>query len=211
MRLDAFLADVGAGQIPPEMPDEGLDTPHWEMPTLAQLEARDYCVKRGMWAIVTRNLAIALAEIVNGRSILEIMAGAGWLARALADEGIQITATDDGSWNERHSKMQQIYPVAPLDAASAVRELGTQHDILLVSWPPYGDEAICKALAYWEPEKLLIYIGEGDGGCNAPECFWNGFFEDRTIDAPLIASWWGLHDRVYIGRYHVTVIEEGHQ
>jgi hypothetical protein len=152
-----------------------------------------------MWAIVSQEWTTQLAEWIGERKVLEIMAGAGWLAKALSDCGVNIVATDSGDWDERHDKMMRLYPIKKHDAANAVRLFDA--DILICSWPPYGSDAICDAATVWGTERPIIYIGEGDGGCNAPEEFWEHFREmDNAPNIPLI-SWDGIHDHIFFGHY----------
>ena len=195
MRLENFLSCVERGEIPDESPD-GLDTyGHITMPYVSYSEARSVCTKHGMWAIVTKALARHLASWIGDRTVLEIMSGPGWLAKALHESGVQIGATDNGSWNTRHSLAPILFPVMQMDCVEAVRTIAA--DVLLVSWPPYDDDAICHAAELWG--KPIIYIGEDYGGCNAPDEFFNRFSCERS-DIPLF-SWPGLHDGIYIGYY----------
>ena len=203
MDIDAFMECVRQGTIPPSSPD-GLDEhgwahPEWYYHGTEHLRDRNECNERGMWAIVSRDLARAMAEYISGRQVLEIMAGAGWLARALADEGVSIIATDNGEWDSRHEKMRRLFPIEQLEASGAVRQ-HPETELLLVSWPPYAESAIVPACESWGTERPIIYIGETAGGCNAPDEWWDHFWEDRETQIPL-ASWPGLHDHVFVGHW----------
>lgn len=46
-------------------------------------QCRDECITLGMWAIVFHEWVKELAKWIGNRQCLEIMAGAGWLAKAL--------------------------------------------------------------------------------------------------------------------------------
>jgi len=203
MDIDAFMECVRQGTIPPGSPD-GLDEHGWAHPDwyyhgTEHVLARGECNKHGMWAIISRNLARAMAEYIGQRRVLEIMAGAGWLARALSDEGVPVIATDSGEWNERHDKMCRLYPVEHLEASAAVARY-PDAEVLLVSWPPYGETPIIAACERWGIGRPIINIGETAGGCNAPDEWWDHFWENRDIQIPL-ASWPGLHDHVFVGHW----------
>jgi len=209
MHLDDFLELIYAGEIPPE-PPTFLDQ-HGHCNALYRAEkhiymdymvARSSCTERGMWAIVTMDWTAQLAEWIGNRKVLEIMAGRGWLAKALSAHGVDIVATDNNSWDERHSKSKCIWPVVPMGALEAVEHADDfDADILIVSWPPYGDDTVCTACDAWKIEKPIVYIGEGDGGCNAPDRFWQHFeMLDDAPDIPLM-SWDGIHDHIFIGHY----------
>lgn len=203
MHVDAFMVCIRQGQIPPEAPgdldEHGWAHPGWLVDDVQRVLYRNECNKHGMWAIVHRNLARHLATYIGDRQVLEIMAGAGWLARALSDEGIDIIATDSGEWDERHDKMHRPYAVRHLEASEAVEHY-SDAGVLLVSWPPYGETPILDACERWGSDRPIIYIGEGQGGCNAPDEWWARFWHDETVSIPL-SSWPGLHDHVYVGHW----------
>lgn len=120
-------------------------------------------------------------------------------AQALNHHGVEITATDDYSWDS--AKNKKVFDVKQYDAVEAVRSLGKNHDILLVSWSPYNDETICRASEEWGSDRPIIYIGEGEGGANAPQAFFNNFtplLDTLSIEIP---RWWFVRDRLMIGRY----------
>jgi hypothetical protein len=204
MRLEAFLAYVRRGEVPPEPPD-GLSPGGWDMPPdygIKYYEARDECTARGMWCVVDLGWTALLAEWIGDHKVLEVMSGPGWLAKALALHGADVVATDELSdaWEEKHAKAPDgLFPVRRLEASAAVRELGPGRDVLLVSWSPYGDEAVTAAARLWGPGRPIVYVGETDGGCGAPESFWEGFRAlDGAPEFPMV-SWYGIHDEVVIG------------
>lgn len=198
MDLTSFLNCIEQGIIPDSAPD-GLEPGGWGLRRfdLGYFEARDICISYGMWAIVDKRWTRALAEWIGDRKVLEIMAGAGWLAKALNDYGVGITATDDYSWDNRHSKAKRVYPVKCAHCLEAISKYPA--DILICSWPPYGEDAITAAARLWGPEKPIIMIGESRGGCNAPDDFWAGY-EAEPADFPMV-SWDGIHDFVHIGYF----------
>jgi len=200
MQIEKFMNYVKQYKIPPNSPDG--TTPHginflpdiWE----THRDARDECVERGMWAIVYQAFAQSLASWIDGRKVLEIMAGAGWLAKALQDEGCTVVATDSGDWNERHSKQVFLTDVVKVEATEAIKQ-HPDAEILLISWPPYGEQAVVDACQAWGPGRPIIYIGESDGGCNAPEEFFAHFKEMSDPPDIDVMSWEGLHDHAVFG------------
>jgi len=200
LALGEFMSYIQKGSVPP-LPPDGTSRYGFNLNHLGDIgfyEARRECNLRGMWAIVDKRWTHILADWIGNRKCLEVMAGGGWLAGALSDFGIAIIATDDHSWLKNHTKMMPVFPVQHLDAIGSVR-LYSDSDILIVSWPPYGDETICDVCREWGSERPIVYIGEGDGGCNAPECFWNQFERmDDFPDIPLMC-WDGIHDSVFSG------------
>lgn len=201
--VDEFVNFVWNYKIPPSAPYG--TSPHG----LAEFslgswsehhEAREECIKYGMWGIVYQTFAFALAEWIGGCQVLEIMAGAGWLAKALQDEGVSIIATDNASWDKRHTRQKHLTSVLKLEATEAILA-HPQADILLVSWPPYDEQDIVEACHTWGPDRPIIYIGECDGGCNAPESFFEHFREMKDPPNIDVMSWQGLHDHLYFGSW----------
>jgi hypothetical protein len=89
---------------------------------------------KGIYCFYSRDLVRALAARIADRSCLEIAAGDGTLSRFLADEGAQITATDDHSW--AHA-IDFPSAVVQQDARSALRTRTPQ--VVVCSWPPPGN------------------------------------------------------------------------
>lgn len=161
---------------------------------------RDMCIKRGMWAIVDEYWTGALAQWIGGREALEIMAGAGWLSLALRGHGVNIVATDDYSWDKhRHAGIKRVIPVKKMRADRAAAKI--EADVLIVSWPPYEERGIVEACTAWGTERPIVYIGESEGGCCAPDEFFEHF--EPMPDAPDIPlmCWPTIHDRVMIGKW----------
>ena len=185
-------------EIPPMVSIERglLNTHAWEI--------RDKATSRGMWAIVDKTWTKELAEWVGDRNCLEIMCGFGWLAKALKDHGVDVTATDDQSWDgNRHSIGKPFDFVENLDGLSAVKKY-KDAEVLIVSWPPYQGDEICRICEAWGEEKPIIYIGEMGGGCTACDEFHENFnIRNYYDEGPFfyMPQWDGMHDEVVIGYY----------
>jgi len=135
------------------------------------------------------------------------MAGRGWLSLALQSLGVDITATDDYSWPNYKQWGESVTEVEELDSIQAIEKYGRDIDLLIISWP-YMDENAYKtitALHKINPNALIVYIGEGMGGCTADDDFHDHFREIDDEDFQKAISgfqqWWGLHDHVYLGKY----------
>ena len=210
IKLKDYLECIEAGVIPSAPPLQNLTysirSPDFELPSnyfKLQWDARSFCTCRGLWTIVDQIWTKKLAKWIGDRKCLEIMAGGGWLSKALSEHGIDIIATDNKSWDDaQHNKIIYVYSVEKIDAVKAVKK-HKDRDILLVSWPPYESEVVCEACHIWGPDRPIVYIGEGYGGCCAPEEFWKHFVEDESMKHLKIpmAQWFGIHDYVSIGRW----------
>ncbi len=171
---------------------EGGDIPNCEPVSLNSFYSRTFCTKRGMWAIVTAGWTTALADWIGGRTAIEIMAGRGWLTRALSEHGVNIIATDDYSWDDTHDATEPVCKVEQMDA----EEVALTHldrEVLICSWP-HSTEPFQKICRLWLSEgKSVVYIGEDNGGCCVREDF-ELRLERLEIDMP---QWEGMHDCVY--------------
>jgi len=201
MHINNFLELLDNGIIPDGPPSDFSSAIPMIAPSsfAGSAIAREWVTNRGMWAMVTTPFARALAEWLHGTQVLEIMAGRGWLAKALSQERIRVIATDNNSWDKRHSKSEPVFDVLPYEASDAIREFGNVCNVLLVSWPPYDALDIVEAIKLWGTGRPIVYIGEGEGGCNAPTKFWQ-HWQDRKKRIHLW-QWPGIYDRVRMGRY----------
>jgi hypothetical protein len=186
-----YVESIIKGEIPDRVP-YNID---WCCTSSGMLDPRRECNKRGLWPMVDKEFYQEVAEYIKGKSVLEVMAGAGFHGKGLSEQGIEIICTDDFSWDTTHTEMTLVYPVFNIDAISAINQY-KDADILLISWPPYGDETIIKVCSNWN--KPIIYIGEPIGGCNAPHEFFNHFNEGYSF---YINQWCGLHDQALYGYY----------
>lgn len=89
---------------------------------------------KGIYCFYSRPLIKALASLTGGRTCLEIAAGDGTLTRFLREEGVAVTATDDGSWSH-----VVTYPedVVKLGAQEALARHAPE--VVICSWPPAGN------------------------------------------------------------------------
>jgi hypothetical protein len=108
---------------------------------------------KGIYCFYSRELVDAVAALIGSRSSLEIAAGDGTLTRFLRDRGVQITATDDYSWQQRVQ-----YPdfVVREDAREALRRRAPE--AVICSWPPAGNAF--ERFVFMTPSvQLYIVIG----------------------------------------------------
>ena len=137
----------------------------------------------------------ALAKWIKGRYVLEVMAGAGWLAKALRQYGIDITPTDNKVRGHK-----TIIPVLRMRALTAIKRF-EQAEVLILSWPDYVTSDAFEAIRAWGPDRPIVYIGEGYGGCTGDDAFHEAFIP--LVDQPEIPllAWPGSHDFVQVGNY----------
>ena len=183
------------------------DMGHWTVDLMHRFPEREiWTDKRGMYAFVCWDWVNPLTEWIGKRKVLEIMAGAGWLAKALRSKGIDVIATDDHSWiDEKRWPLQT--EVERLSALKALKKYGRSVDIVICSWPYMNNDAYhaLRLLGKINPAAIFLYIGEWEGGCTASNKFFEhyGLIEQEQFKKVTRAykSWWCMHDRIYLGRY----------
>lgn len=168
--------------------------------TAAELEqagaTRQSLATRYAWSIISPGDVTWLVQQLEGRAVVEIGAGTGYWAWQLEQAGVDVAAYDPYPTGEDNTYCKAgPYTTVLADDATAVKH--HQDRALLMVWPPYGGEHARHALSMYEGD-LLIYAGEGHGGCTADD----GFFElldiewDEVSVAPQHVTWWGIHCRL---------------
>jgi hypothetical protein len=137
------------------------------------------------WGKFDDRFVDALAETLAGKRVLEVFAGNGYLAAALARRGVEVRATSLFSSHDGHA--QGFYhPVKEMEASAAVGLYRKRSDVLLMSWPTATDAAAAAALR-WGSERPVVFIGEVTdleagqlGGC-ASDIFFEIMRAEDTI------------------------------
>lgn len=108
--------------------------------------------KKGIYCFYSRELIGELARLVGGRPCLEIAAGDGTLARMLRDQGVDVRATDDYSWDA----VRVSDDVERLDATRALRRY--QPQVVICSWPP-AQNTFERAVFATHSVQLYVVVG----------------------------------------------------
>lgn len=169
--------------------------------TMAGINITHMCQRYRMYAFIHQAFAAALARVLNSgfgsdATYLELMAGRGWLAKGLQQEGLRgnYIAVDLDSRNA-------LYPIKTLDAREAVIKYRDTTDCYLLSWPYYDDEAAAEAVREIPVGSPILYLGEWHGNAGTPSLFQ----QLRPIPADELTSaqrhaqqeyftWYGYHD-----------------
>ena len=153
------------------------DSYSWEDACLDEgsMLARDDVIHFAGYCFLSNNWLRPLASWIGTRKCLEIMGGSGALSKGLQNFGVDIRCTDDFSWSEQH-KWWYEHPwtsVEQIGAVEAIQKYGKEVELVLCSWP-YTDDACYHSLMSMReinPTAMMIYIGEGAGGCTVDEKF----------------------------------------
>lgn len=155
------------------------------------------------YAIISKDWVKLLADWIGNRKCLEIMAGKGTLSYALQSEGVSIIPTDAYKWSQFN--FNDLWTnVEQLDALDAIEKYGSEVDIIIMSWC-YMDESGYKCLMKMRevnPNAIMIYIGEGKGGCTGSDSLYDSMIEieNNEIDNinNIYPNWMGIHDRLFL-------------
>lgn len=139
---------------------------------------RDYLEDTyGMWSYVNAPFAKALSEYLDGKPVLEIMAGNGYISKGLRNNNSsqKIYTTDSQAWvNENETGKHPVTDIEKLDAIEAIKKYGDQVDYVIMSWAPDKQETdweVLQLLRQDYPDVKLLVIGEKDGATDSKE-FW---------------------------------------
>lgn len=136
---------------------------------------RSICDVAGLYWRPNDQFVHELAMALQGRRVLEIFAGNGYLAGLLSARGVDILATSILSSMDAHER-GVYHPVEDMDAVEAVKAYGNDRDVLLMCWPTVTNQALYAAQDWGD--KPIIFIGEFTdyeknhlGGCATDEFF----------------------------------------
>jgi hypothetical protein len=86
---------------------------------------------KGIYCFYSRELIKVLADMIAGRTCLEIGAGDGTLTRFLNEQGVQLTATDTHGWSAAVQYPQWVVKLGAREALSKYKP-----EVVISSWPP---------------------------------------------------------------------------
>lgn len=167
---------------------------------------RGVFIKEIGFSLVSTSWIKPLAKWIGNRKVLEVMSGCGSLSYALKQEGVEIIATDNFSWkgdgNSWNKDKKYWSNIENIDCVKAVKKYSKDVDIIIMSWPYMDDNAykVLLEMRKQNPDCVLIYIGEGYGGCTADDQFHEAIYEkeidDESFDEAInnYQQWFGIHD-----------------
>lgn len=176
---------------------DGLVDPRGELDLAARsrrfwMELRGRWVRRYAWAIPNR---AAVEAIASYAPIVEVGGGNGYWAYLLEQVGADVTCyeadppcSDEECWHELRRGGTEVLRGGAFDDHA-----------LLVCWPPFYETMAADALAAYGGD-VLVYVGEGPGGCNATDEFFGRLEEGpwRLAEEIQIPQWPGVHDRLRV-------------
>ena len=163
---------------------------------------RDVYIGAFGFPLFAENWVKPLARWLGDRPVLEIMAGSGYFSYALQKYGCKVKATDNYSWKENFSLMNEYIQVENIDCLDAIRKYGKDVKFILCSWPYMDNKAneCLKLMRKVNPKCRMIYVGEELSGCTANDAFFNNLeecyikgFDDAVSN---YRRWQSIHDDI---------------
>jgi hypothetical protein len=130
---------------------------------------------------------------LGGRGVVEPGAGTGYWAWQMEQAGISVAAYEPEVQGPANHFARRTWTTLLRDDHAAPRHHGDR--ALFLCWPSYAEPWAAQSLACYTGD-LLVYCGEGEGGCTADD----GFFEllaaewEEVSDSAAHVSYWGIHD-----------------
>lgn len=150
-------------------------------------EFRDYLENQyGMWAYISAPFTNEIANFLNGKKALEVMAGNGYISKGLRENGANVICTDNLAWKkENETGKHLVTDVESLDAIDAFKKYKDEIDYIIMCWSPDGidiDWRLLSAIREYGKDIPLITIGEKYGATDSQQ-FWDNaeFIENEDV------------------------------
>lgn len=183
---EAHIAVREAVRRAPERTDEELEEVE---AIISPFSARHANVTKYAWAIPTERAIETIAKHAPA-GVVEIGAGTGYWARFLRYRGTFVAAYDEAPHDNIQAQADWSYvEVGGPEMAAQWPQLA-----LFLCWPPYNTPMALESLHAYCGD-TLIYVGEGEGGCNADDAFHEELERDwKEVEYTPIPQWPGIHD-----------------
>lgn len=150
--------------------------------------------RRFSWSILSPGDITWMRAFVSASGVVEIGAGRGYWADQLKWAGVDVVAYEPHlpGRDNHYFDTDETFTLVRVDDHLAVKKHADR--TLLIVWPSYGEAWAAEALARYQGD-VLIYAGEGAGGCTADDEFFEILERDWEwlSTAPLHMTWWGIH------------------
>lgn len=139
---------------------------------------RNEYIKSYGFVLVTAETLQSLVNYLQGKKVLEVGAGTGYLANKLADCGIDIVATDIATSTDSNNYNFGVISDSVVHAKGS-DAITSDFDVVIMSWPCYDTDFATSVANALKPGQTLLYQGEGIGGCTADNSFFDIVFGDN--------------------------------
>lgn len=145
------------------------------------------------WAICSPGDIAWMKDVLGGRGVVEPGAGTGYWAWQMEQAGIDVVAYEPSEQEPANHFARRTWTSLLRDDHSAPKHHPDR--ALFLCWPSYAEPWAAQSLACYEGD-LLIYCGEGEGGCTADDEFFHLLAAEweEVGDSGRHVSYWGIHD-----------------
>jgi hypothetical protein len=132
-----YIDEIFNEKIPLKMPDLNKDFTTCDMNRdMSQFLFKNICQGFGLYASVSQEICKNMADYIKDRKVLEVMAGRGWLAKGLREQGVDIISSDDFSWMKAGQiGLGTVTDVLDVSGLDAIKEYKKDSSLLLMAWP----------------------------------------------------------------------------
>ena len=144
------------------------------------------------WHIPSDDL---VKKLSNTSPILSVGSGFGYTEYLASERGCDIICTDISPNDKNHwCRDGKFYmEVEEMEASEAVLKYPDRN--VFMAWPPYSNPMAANVARNMLPGRILIYVGEGGGGCTGDDDFFSLLNEEfQEIKWIRIPKWFGLND-----------------
>lgn len=151
------------------------------------------------WFLMTSKHLDILAGLLQGKRVLEIAGGTGYLAAQMRLRGVQDYRAIDARCSYYNHKSIN-FGVEIDNFYSIPKEELQSYDIIVLTWPPYGDDLAHHVFRKMRNGQILLYQGEF-WGCTGNDRFHHALYEhcqrQTEIEDALgnTPQWCGIRDR----------------
>lgn len=145
----------------------------------------------------------SLVELIKEHSpVVSVGSGFAYTESLVLERGGDVIATDinpdrDNKWCSDGEYMMNVEKKNSVEAIQSYPERN-----VFMAWPPYDKPMAFETAKAMEVGRILIYVGEGSGGCTGDGDFFEYLysnFEHIETEA-VIHRWSGIYDNVYVYR-----------
>lgn len=168
---------------------------------LELFRARSGMRREYSFAIPTKK---AIRELVALSPVVEMGAGTGYWSMLIGEGGGEVLSFDKYLGKVNKYAFTKSYGVVQQGDENTLQGLGGRY-CLLLCWPNYNTSFACDCVMAFRGNRL-VYIGEGEGGCNANLDFFQLLDKDWTVTKNIdLPQWPGLNDRLSVYQRNVPL------
>lgn len=167
--------------------------------SLAAYSIRESYIRNIAFPLYSKEVIKILSKFLRNKKILEVGSGFGYLARLLQNNSVNIRSIDSNtSRYYADTVLENKYSLKHI-VGNAIPKVRTRYDVILMSWPDYDSDFAYKIISKMNKGQILIYQGEGYGGCTGDAKFHDKLRMQYTIPIEDILNKYhvqfnGIHD-----------------